>query len=81
MSEDKEYSELKKTNPRPKDVATTGDAVVVTAPLQVNAVFTTKACIQCNTSFQAKEERYKRCGSCQTGWRKAHPYSQPYNGP
>jgi hypothetical protein len=80
MSEDKEYSELKKTNHRSKDVAPTGDTVVVTAPLQVNAVFT-KTCTQCNTSFQAKEERYKRCGSCQTEWRKTHPYPQPYNGP
>jgi hypothetical protein len=73
MSEDKEYSELKKANQRPKDVAPTGDAVVVTAPLQVNAVFT-KSCEQCNSKFQANLEHYKRCGQCQTEWRKTHPH-------
>ena len=38
-----------------------------------------KSCIQCNESFLSKEERYKRCGSCQTEWRKLHPYV-PYPG-
>ena len=33
-----------------------------------------KSCIQCNESFLSKEERYKRCGPCQTEWRKMHPY-------
>ena len=74
MSEDKEFSELKKTNHRIKDVTHT-EAIVVTNPLQVNAVYT-KDCIECNTSFVAKEDRYKRCGSCQTEWRKKNPYTQ-----
>ena len=38
-----------------------------------------KPCIQCNELFRSKEERYKRCGSCQTEWRKAHPYSSVNN--
>lgn len=38
-----------------------------------------KPCIQCNESFRAKEERYKRCGPCQIEWRKTNPYV-PYPG-
>ena len=38
-----------------------------------------KPCIQCNELFRSKEERYKRCGSCQPEWRKVHPYV-PFNG-
>jgi len=47
-------------------------------PLPKGTPFT-KSCIQCNESFFSKEERYKRCGSCQTEWRKVHPYI-PFNG-
>ena len=45
-------------------------------PLPKGTSFT-KSCIQCNESFFSKEERYKRCGSCQTEWRKTNPY-KPY---
>jgi hypothetical protein len=80
MSEDKEYSELKRDNrrlqPRPKDVAPTHvapEVVPVLPPLPVNALLTT-SCESCKTSFQAREKHYKRCNSCQAEYRKANPY-------
>ena len=75
MGEDKEYSELKRDNKRlqprlkdaAKDVAPTHVAPAVAPvvpPLPVNALFTT-SCEKCNTSFQAREKHFKRCGPCQ----------------
>jgi hypothetical protein len=83
MSEDKEYSELKKDNrglqPRLKDVVPTHvapEVPPVVPPLPVNALFTT-SCEKCNTPFQAREKHYKRCGTCQAEYRKANPNPNP----